>query len=42
MAPDVHATLIEIAAKHGGQSPEDAAAWLQNLLNEGRYARDVY
>ncbi|TAN28672.1 MAG: assimilatory sulfite reductase (NADPH) flavoprotein subunit [Castellaniella sp.] len=42
MAPDVHTTLIEIATEHGGQSREDAAAWLKNLMNEGRYARDVY
>jgi sulfite reductase (NADPH) flavoprotein alpha-component len=42
MAPDVHAALIEIAAEHGHKSPDNAAAWLNGLLTEGRYARDVY
>lgn len=42
MAKDVHAALVEIVAVHGGRSPEDAAAWLDGLLAEGRYARDVY
>jgi len=42
MAPDVHTTLIEIAAEHGHKSHEEATAWLKDLLTEGRYARDVY
>ncbi len=42
MAPDVHAALIDVAVTAGGKSEEDAAAWLQGLLTEGRYARDVY
>lgn len=42
MARDVHAALIDIAAAHGGLSTEDAAAWLADLLQQGRYARDVY
>lgn len=42
MAPDVHAALIEVIAKHGGQSKDDATAWLKNLMSDGRYARDVY
>ncbi|GAB2522828.1 assimilatory sulfite reductase (NADPH) flavoprotein subunit [Lysobacter humi (ex Lee et al. 2017)] len=42
MAKDVHAALVEIAATHGGRSPEDAAAWLDALIAAGRYARDVY
>ena len=42
MAPDVHQALVEIAAEHGHQSRASASAWLQGLLNEGRYARDVY
>jgi len=42
MAKDVHAALIDIAAEHGGLSREDAAAWLAELLQQGRYARDVY
>lgn len=42
MAGDVQRALVEIAAEHGGKTPEDAAAWVQTLLLEGRYARDVY
>ena len=42
MAPDVHATLMEIVAHHGGRSPEDAAAYANALTAERRYVRDVY
>ncbi len=42
MAPDVHRALIDIAVAHGGRSPEAAAQWLDDLMAEGRYARDVY
>jgi sulfite reductase (NADPH) flavoprotein alpha-component len=42
MARDVHAALVDIAVAHGGQSPDDARAWLADLLTQGRYARDVY
>jgi len=42
MAKDVHATLIDIAQVHGGRSPEGAREWLDDLLKQGRYARDVY
>ena len=42
MAKDVHQALIDIAAKHGGKSPEDAKAWLDALRKEKRYLRDVY
>lgn len=42
MAPDVHAALIEVVAAHGGRSPEDAAAYLGELAQAKRYARDVY
>jgi sulfite reductase (NADPH) flavoprotein alpha-component len=42
MAKDVHAALIEVAIAHGGQSPEQAKEWLGELLQQGRYARDVY
>jgi sulfite reductase (NADPH) flavoprotein alpha-component len=42
MAKDVHAALIDIAVAHGGHSPDDARAWLADLLTQGRYARDVY
>ena len=42
MAKDVHQALLEIAVIHGGLSSEDARVWLAELLQQGRYARDVY
>ncbi|HEX7815453.1 diflavin oxidoreductase [Dyella sp.] len=42
MAGDVHATLVDIAVTHGGHDAESAANWLNGLMQEGRYARDVY
>ena len=42
MARDVHAALVDVIATHGKQSPEEANAWLGELLQQGRYARDVY
>jgi sulfite reductase (NADPH) flavoprotein alpha-component len=42
MAKDVHEALVDVAVAHGGLSDEDARGWLAELLQEGRYARDVY
>jgi sulfite reductase (NADPH) flavoprotein alpha-component len=42
MARDVHEALLEIASTHGGLSADDARAWLAELMQQGRYARDVY
>ncbi|OOG47170.1 sulfite reductase [NADPH] flavoprotein, alpha-component [Rhodanobacter sp. C01] len=42
MARDVNEALLDIIATHGGLSVEDARAWLTELLQQGRYARDVY
>ncbi|WP_426661355.1 assimilatory sulfite reductase (NADPH) flavoprotein subunit [Rhodanobacter aciditrophus] len=42
MAKDVHEALVDVAVAHGGLSAEDARDWLAELLQEGRYARDVY
>jgi sulfite reductase (NADPH) flavoprotein alpha-component len=42
MAPDVHAALLDIVGDHGGRTPEDAAAYLNTLIGERRYVRDVY
>lgn len=44
MAVDVHATLLEIAIKHGGKSPEEAKAFIEERMMkaEKRYRRDVY
>lgn len=42
MAKDVHAALIELIAAHGKRSADEAKTWLNELLQQGRYARDVY
>lgn len=42
MAKDVHNTLIEVIAKEGAMSQEDAEAYLNDLKKQGRYQRDVY
>lgn len=42
MARDVHEALLEIVASHGGLPADEARAWLAELLQQGRYARDVY
>jgi sulfite reductase (NADPH) flavoprotein alpha-component len=42
MARDVHAALIEVAVTHGGKTTEDALAYVNQLQQQGRYARDVY
>lgn len=42
MAKDVHQALIDIAAEHGGKSPEEAKAYVDALRKEKRYQRDVY
>jgi sulfite reductase (NADPH) flavoprotein alpha-component len=42
MAKDVHKALVAIVAEHGARSAEDAEAWLSHLIQQGRYARDVY
>jgi sulfite reductase (NADPH) flavoprotein alpha-component len=42
MAKDVHKALVDIVAEHSGRTAEDAEAWLSQLIQQGRYARDVY
>jgi sulfite reductase (NADPH) flavoprotein alpha-component len=42
MAPDVHATLAEIVAEHGGIDREGADAYLAGLKRDRRYLLDVY
>jgi sulfite reductase (NADPH) flavoprotein alpha-component len=44
MAKDVHEELIQIAQTHGGKSPEEARAFVEETLmkTEKRYRRDVY
>ena len=44
MAKDVHEELIRIVQIHGGKSPEDARAYVEEgMMKTGkRYRRDVY
>lgn len=42
MAKDVHQALLDIAIQHGGKTPEQAHDWLELLIAEHRYQRDVY
>ncbi|MFC0678829.1 assimilatory sulfite reductase (NADPH) flavoprotein subunit [Lysobacter korlensis] len=42
MARDVHATLVDVIAEHGGRDAEAATDYLNDLQSQGRYARDVY
>jgi sulfite reductase (NADPH) flavoprotein alpha-component len=42
MAPDVHAALIEIVARHGGLESDEARARVEQWMSDGRYLRDVY
>ncbi len=44
MAKDVHEELISIVHTHGGKSPEDARAFVEEgmMKTEKRYRRDVY
>jgi sulfite reductase (NADPH) flavoprotein alpha-component len=42
MAKDVHAALRDVIVRHGGKSAEDADEYLNQLLADGRYARDTY
>ncbi|MBS0570476.1 MAG: assimilatory sulfite reductase (NADPH) flavoprotein subunit, partial [Proteobacteria bacterium] len=42
MAKDVHAALVDVVALHGGREREAAEEYLSGLIQQGRYARDVY
>lgn len=42
MAKDVDTALHTIVEQQGGRSPEEAAAYIENLKKEKRYKRDVY
>ncbi|KGE17710.1 assimilatory sulfite reductase (NADPH) flavoprotein subunit [Paenibacillus wynnii] len=42
MAHDVHSALITVIQQEGGISPEEAAAYLEDMQQQGRYQRDVY
>ncbi len=42
MAKDVDSALHDVVATHGGKTPEEAAAYINDLKAAKRYARDVY
>lgn len=42
MAKDVHGMFARILTAHGGYTPEESEAVLQQLAASGRYLRDVY
>lgn len=42
MANDVENTLLEIIANQGNKSPKNAKEYLENLISNGRYLKDVY
>jgi len=42
MAPDVHATLLEIARMHGALTDEQAAEYMADMQSARRYQKDVY
>lgn len=42
MSVDVENTLVEIIAEKGNKSPADAKKFLEQLVKENRYAKDVY
>jgi sulfite reductase (NADPH) flavoprotein alpha-component len=42
MAKDVEAALIEVVARHGARSTDEAIAFVQGLKKAGRYQADVY
>jgi sulfite reductase (NADPH) flavoprotein alpha-component len=42
MAKDVDAALLNLVQTEGGKSPDDAAAYVEDLKKTKRYKRDVY
>lgn len=42
MAKDVQQALLQIVMQQGGKSAAEAEAWLEQLISERRYQRDVY
>ncbi|RVU86398.1 assimilatory sulfite reductase (NADPH) flavoprotein subunit [Leucothrix sargassi] len=42
MAKDVHEALIEVVSKQSGRNEDEASEWLDQLVAEKRYQRDVY
>lgn len=42
MAKDVELALVDVVAKHGGKSGEEAVLFVSDLKKKGRYQQDVY
>jgi sulfite reductase (NADPH) flavoprotein alpha-component len=42
MSVDVENTLLQIIGLGAGSSPEEAAVYLEQMKEEGRYLKDVY
>jgi sulfite reductase (NADPH) flavoprotein alpha-component len=42
MAKDVEAALVDVAARHGARTTDEAIAFVQGLKKAGRYQADVY
>ncbi len=42
MAADVDRALLDIVARHGAKSTEEAKAYIDSMKATGRYSRDVY
>jgi sulfite reductase (NADPH) flavoprotein alpha-component len=42
MAKDVDDALHQIVASEGGKSPDEAAAYVEELKKAKRYRKDVY
>ena len=42
MAPGVHEALHQVAITHGGMDRDGAEAFVQGLVDDKRYHRDVY
>ena len=42
MAKDVEAALVDVISGHGGRSPDEAVAYVQEMKKAGRYQADVY
>ena len=42
MAKDVDAALLKIVETEGGKTPEESAAYVEELKKVKRYKRDVY
>jgi sulfite reductase (NADPH) flavoprotein alpha-component len=42
MAKDVESALVDVVAKHGARSIDEAVAFVQGLKKAGRYQADVY